>query len=203
MSALGKIDLPCFNLIITGKPNPYIICSEKNTLDILSEKSQIWPILFDLLNKNTKNTDLASAIRAALNLYQLRKPEHHEFLFIITDGLFSLSETKGIIKNINFCINEGIDALGIGVGISPFGIEKLFPNIIYSINPDKLIQGIVSWEFWDNEFMKFELTDGITISFNDENIENFQKYPIYKELKNELINIPVEIEGFDYKLIEY
>ena len=28
--------------------------------------------------------------------------------------------------------------------LSPFGIEKLFPSIIYSLNPDKLIQGIAS-----------------------------------------------------------
>ena len=65
LSAIGAVDLPCFDLIISGNPNPYIICSEKNTLDALSEKSQIWPIVFDLLNKNIKNTDLASAIKAA------------------------------------------------------------------------------------------------------------------------------------------
>lgn len=57
LSALGAIDLPCFDLIISGNSNPYIVCSEKNALDILSEKSQLWPILFDLLNKNIKNTD--------------------------------------------------------------------------------------------------------------------------------------------------
>ena len=45
---LGSIDLPCFDLIVSGAPNPYVICSEKNTLDILSEKSQaffIWSTL--------------------------------------------------------------------------------------------------------------------------------------------------------------
>lgn len=39
LSSLGPIDLPCFDLIITGNPNPYILCSEKNSLDILSDKS--------------------------------------------------------------------------------------------------------------------------------------------------------------------
>ena len=42
LSSFGAIDLPFFDLIITGKPKPYILCSEKNSLDILSEKSQIW-----------------------------------------------------------------------------------------------------------------------------------------------------------------
>ena len=31
LSSFAAIDLPCFDLIISGKPNPYIICSEKNT----------------------------------------------------------------------------------------------------------------------------------------------------------------------------
>ena len=58
----------CFDLIISGNPNPRIICSEKNTLDILDENSKLWPILFDMINKDIKATDLASAIRAAYNL---------------------------------------------------------------------------------------------------------------------------------------
>ena len=41
-------------------------------------------------------------------------------------------------------MRKGLNIFGIGVGISPFGIEKLFPSIIYSLNPDKLIQGIAS-----------------------------------------------------------
>ena len=191
-SALGEIDLPCFNLIVTGKPNPYIICSEKNTLEILSKESEIWPILFYLCTKNLKNTDLASSIRIALNLHNLRKSKSPEFLYIITDGLFSLSERKRIIKNINKCKNEGINAIGIGVGISPFGIEKLFPNVIYSINPYKLIQGITSWQFWDpkSKIFDFSYIPLPRIHFNDNDVMDAQKNTIYKELKNELINIP-------------
>jgi len=39
---------------------------------------------------------------------------------------------------------KGINIVGIGVGIYPCGIKNLFPNIIYSKNPYKLIQGIDS-----------------------------------------------------------
>ena len=200
LSALGAIDLPCFDLIISGDPNPYVICSEKNSLDILSEKSQIWPILFDMLNKNIKNTDLSSAIRAAYNLHNLRKSEHPDFLFVITDGLFSLSETKRIIKNVVFCMNKGLNVFGIGVGFSPFGIENLFPNVVYSLNPDKLIQGIASCfsgNSLNNSRMKLHYSE-LKIKFNESNIEDSQKNPIYKKLKQELINIPVELSGYDY-----
>jgi len=30
LSSIGSIDLPCFDLIVTGNPNPYVICSGKN-----------------------------------------------------------------------------------------------------------------------------------------------------------------------------
>jgi len=36
LSAIWSIDLPCFGLIVSGNPYPYIIWSEKNTLDALS-----------------------------------------------------------------------------------------------------------------------------------------------------------------------
>ena len=144
LSSFAAIDLPCFDLIISGNPNPYIVCSEKNTLDILSEKSKIWPILFELLFNYSENTDLASAIRAAYNLHNSRKTDHPDYLFIVTDGLFSVSEIKRIINNVYFCMTKGINVIGIGVGIYPCGIKNLFPSIIYSKNPYKLIQGIAS-----------------------------------------------------------
>ena len=204
LSAFGAIDLPCFDLIISGNPNPIIVCSEKSTLDILSEKSQIWPIVFDLLNKNIKNTDLASAIKAAYNLHNSRKTEHPDFLFVITDGLFSTSETQRIVKNVNFCMMKGLNVFGIGVGISPFGIEKLFPSIIYSINPDKLIQGIASCfsgATINNSSMKKIVSEPKT-KFDANNIIDSQKNPIFKELKNELMNIQVELSGYDYYQME-
>lgn len=86
------------DLIISGNLNPYVIFSEKNSLDILSEKSPIWPILFDLLNKNVTNTDLASAIKATYNLHNSRKTEHPDFLFVITDEIFTSSETQRSLK---------------------------------------------------------------------------------------------------------
>ena len=198
-SALGEIDIPLFNLIVTGNPNPYIICLEKNTLEIFSEKSQVWPILFDLLGKNNKQTDLASAINSVIkyhNYHKLKNSLNPEFLYIITDGLFSLSEKKRIIKNVNLCVNERINVIGVGVGIAPFGIENLFPNIVYSRNPNKLIPGLVSWDFWNTDFNLYMRDPFIKICLNNDDIINYQKYPVYKDLKEELINIPVEVEAF-------
>jgi len=193
LCSLGAINLPYFNLIITGNPNPYIVCSYKNTLDVLSEKSQLWPILFNLLNKKVKNTDLASAIKASYNLSNSINSDYKDFVFVITDGLFPISETQRIVKNVNFCMMKGLNVFGIGVGISPFGIEKLFPNIIYSINPDKLIQGIASCLLdisSKNTSMK-TIIPSFETKFTEDNIIDSVNNPIYKDLKDELMNIQV------------
>ena len=100
-------------------------------MDILSEKSQIWSILFDRLKRNIKNIDLSNAIKAIYNLHNLSKEELREFLYVVTDELFSLSKTKRIEKNVIFYMIKGLNVFGIGIGISLFGIEKLFPEITY------------------------------------------------------------------------
>lgn len=43
---------------------------------------------------------------------------------------------------------NGLYAFGIYVNILPFEVEKLFSRIIYSLNQDKLIQGITSYFSW-------------------------------------------------------
>lgn len=96
----------------------------KKTIDVLSEKSKIWPILFDLLNKNIQNTDLVSAFKVSYNLHNLNKSEYSYFLFTVTDGLFSLSEAQRIIKIVEFWMAKWIYIFGISIWISPFGIEK-------------------------------------------------------------------------------
>ena len=138
---------------------------------------------------------MASAIRVAYNLHNLRKSEHPDYLFVITDGLFPISETKRIIENISICEFKGINIFGIGVGISPFGIEKLFPNIIYSLNPYKLIQGIFSCISGDVNDDSLKAIDFETkIKFNDIKIEELKENIKFKNLKNKLMDIPVKLK---------
>ena len=111
---LGSIDLPCFDLIV----------------DILSEKSQIWLFLFDLLYNNIKNTDWALVIRVVYNLHNARKFLLPDFLFVITSVLFSKSEINRIVENVNFYLVKWINIFGIGVGVSPFGIEQWLDPIL-------------------------------------------------------------------------
>ena len=42
----------------------------------------------------------------------------------------------------------------------------------------------------------------LKMKFEDSNIENSQKNPIYKALKNKLMSIPVKLSGYDYYQME-
>ena len=93
-------------------------------------------------------------------------------------------------------MTKGLNVFGIGVGISPFGIEKLFPIIVYSLNPNKLIQGISSCFSGgsNNSTIKMNVSN-LKMKFD---LKNYKKNPIYNSLKNEWMNIPVELSGYDY-----
>ena len=62
-----------------------------------------------------------------------------EFSYV---GLYSKSERKSIINYINFCMSKDVIVYGIGTGICAYGIEEIFPHIIYALNPGNLIEAI-------------------------------------------------------------
>ena len=104
LNALNIIELSCFDLIIATESNQIIICNKRNTFEILSDNSQICSILFYLINRKVPNIDLAFAIHSPFNFYNIRRNEHTDYLFILTDGLFSKSQRQNITDNIHYCI---------------------------------------------------------------------------------------------------
>jgi len=76
-------------------------------------------------------------------------------------------------------LNKGLNIFGIVIGISSFEIENIFPNIIYTLNPDKLFHGIAlffSGTFPNNATKKINIS-GIKINFDDSNVKDSQKNP--------------------------
>ena len=147
--------------------------------------------------RKISNVDLASSIRAAFNLHNYRRNEHTDFLFVLTDGLFSQSERQKITDNVHYCILRGMKVFGIG--ICPYGIEKLFPQIIYSKNPMKLIEGISDccYSFFNKDKMSgISLRPEFNITEND--IKESINSPKFSSLKKELINIVIELSGYDF-----
>ena len=92
LSSFAALDIPCFDLIVSGNPQPTVLCSEVGTLYALNQKSSIWESLFSLLERPVPKSDLASAINTAYDIKRMRSKDYSSFLFIITDGLYEKSE---------------------------------------------------------------------------------------------------------------
>ena len=200
ISSIGAIDIPCFDLIVVGDPDPVILCSERATNEILSDRSNIWGPLFSFF-KPKRHGDLASAIKAAYDLNSARRTEHTNRIFVCTDGLYSKSERKSIIKYVNFCMAKAVAVYGIGIGICAYGIEEIFPQNIYALNPANLIEAI-SKCFSDSSVNKNNKMPTLTFPQKFTNVIDNIKYAkdntYFKPLKKELNEIMVSNDAFPF-----
>ena len=90
------------------------------------------------------------------------------------------------------------------MGICPIGIEKLFPQIVYSMNPYNLLEGI-SYCFGDvSKFKDYKMESFVEIMNIDninaeiKNVINVIKNPKFKELKKFLNNVEISLESFPF-----
>ena len=193
------LDLPCFDFIVARKNNPILLCSEVGTLNALNEKSNIWATLFTLLKNPVNNCNLSSAIKLSYDLRKIRNTEKGSFIYILTDGLYQYLERKEIIKSINDCEQNGINVIGIGIGIYPKGIEKLFTNSIYCREPSTLIKGL-SYFFGEEisflDYMPDLLIEPANSNIMEEIIKQIKNAPTdFESLKNYLQSIPPELDA--------
>jgi len=207
LSALALFDLPSFDLILTGDPIPTVLCSEVGTFRALSPNSNIWKSLFVMLENPNRHADLASAIHTAFDLRRMRSTEYTNILFVLTDGLYQNSERPRIVECVNNCVQSGINTIGVGIGIYPKGIEKLFPQIIFSPNPENVMKGIATL-FGDNPSNVYDEMPSISFAMDEQfnfnlkeaisKIINNKENPVYKNLKEELHEITPTLESFEF-----
>ncbi len=203
LSAISYDNIPCLDIVVSRAKEPIILCSEKSANEILSEKSSFWAVLFSCL-EGEPSTDLASAIKAAYNLNRARRTDYTNYIFVLTDGMYAPSQREKIIGVANSCYAKNINLFGIGVGIYPIGIEKLFSQVIYSQNPYKLIEGI-SLFFGDvSKYKEIQMKSFIMspnadkIAANCNEIIEHIKNPKFKHLKDELSKIKITLESFPF-----
>ena len=193
LSIFSFSELPYFDLVVTGFPNPIVICSEMSTSNALNEKSSLWANLYSSLIP-IQESDLASAIKVAFDLNNIRRSESTNFIFVVTDGLFSIIEQKVIFEKVKMCENRGINVFGIGVGISPKGLENIFTNIIFAQNPYQLINAIAGFFGEMNCPCKdMPNTEIISNIYNyrpsSETLTNLKEKPVFYKLKEYLSKI--------------
>ena len=207
LSAISFDNIPCLDIIVSREKEPIILCSEKSANEILSERSPFWAVFFSCL-LGQPSSDLASAIKAAYNLNRARKKDYTNYIFVLTDGMYSSSQRDRIIGVANSCYSKNINLFGIGVGIYPIGIEKLFSQVIYSQNPYKLIEGLSLFfgdvsKYKDITMKSFVLPPNISkISSNCKELEGHINNPIFKELKSELSTIKINLDSFPFTVPE-
>ena len=203
-NSLSHDNIPCLDVIISREKEPIILASEKSANEILSERSPFWGS-FCACFEGVSSSDLASAIKATYNLIRARRKEYTSYMFVLTDGLYSLSERDRIIEVVNSCYSKNINLFGIGVGISPFGIEKLFPQVIYAQNPYNLIEGI---SLFFGEISKYRKENMIYLDIEPNKNTNFIKSsdeidkdikePKFIKLKEKLSEILIPLESFTF-----
>ena len=149
LSYLCIADLPYFDLIIATNNESIILCIGENSKNELqNNKSIIWEYLFYYLENPETNIKLSDGINKAYILNQKRYNSTN-YIFVLTDGLYDKIEKDNILYEVENCINSNIKIIGIGIGIYPINIQKLFPFIVYSPNPEEVIYSIISF-FGDN-----------------------------------------------------
>ena len=144
LSSFTIIDLPSFDLIVTGNDGPIVLCSEYPTFAALNEKSKIWELLLQCLSNPINNADLLSALKTAFDLKRMRINNFPSFLFVLTDGLFEEEKQYQLKEIVAKLVQTNIQVIGIGLGVYPFGINNIFGQAIFDINPSNLLHSILS-----------------------------------------------------------
>ena len=205
LSTLATLDIPCFDFIVTGNPQPLILCSEKNPLEALKEKSDLWSYIFASILCPNQKADLLSALKVAYDLNSLRKTEYKNYIFVLTDGLYSKEDQNNIKELVGYIELKEIDIFGIGLGVNPNGITNLFSKCIYSLNPYNLFFAINRFFIESNnnqESIIPKLYQNLKFSINDGLIKMLINNPIYKKLKNELNQLQVTLESLYFYNVE-
>ena len=202
LASFTIIDLPSFDLIVTGEDGPIILCSEYPTFAALNEKSKIWELLFECLANPINNADLLSALQTAFDLKRMRTNNFPSYLFVLTDGLFEEDKQEQLKEMIAKLIQTNIHVIGIGLGVYPFGINNIFGQAIYDINPNNLfnsVLNILEGNINDinemNYIQKEEENEKKILKIITELLQN-KKYN-FKSLREELKNSPLTINCYD------
>ena len=143
LTSFTIIDLPSFDLIVTGEEGPIILCSEYPTFAALNEKSKLWELLFQCLSNPISNADLISSLQTAFDLKKMRTNNFPSYIFVLTDGLFEEEKQNQLKEIVAKLVQANIQVIGIGLGNYPYGINNIFGQAIYDVNPINILHSIL------------------------------------------------------------
>ena len=149
LRTLATIEIPYFDLIVATSEGPVILAVNQNTQTCLDPHgSDLWLSLFSTFEKHDSKCNLYDAILCAIKLKSTIVAKK-SFLFVFTDGLYDSNEQVSLKNLLLSCREFSISAYGIGIGLYPKRIEKIFQKCVWSINPTYIITAIS--KFFGNE----------------------------------------------------
>ncbi|KAK8886006.1 hypothetical protein M9Y10_041465 [Tritrichomonas musculus] len=149
LRTLATIEIPYFDLIVATAEGPEIIAVNQNTQTCLDPHgSDLWASLFSTFERHDNKCNLYDAILCAMKLKSTIVAKK-SFLFVFTDGLYDENEQESLKNVLIACREFSISVYGIGIGLYPKRIEKIFQKCVWSINPTYIITAIS--KFFGNE----------------------------------------------------
>ena len=145
---------------------------------------------------------LLSALQTAFDLKRMRTNNFPSFLFVLTDGLFEEEKQNQLKEIIAKLVQTNIQVIGIGLGIYPFGIQSIFGQAIYDINPSNILNSILS-------IIEGNIDDKAEMNYIQKEEENGKKIRetifklidnkryCYRSLREELKQSPLTTNSYD------
>ncbi|OHT12744.1 hypothetical protein TRFO_17377 [Tritrichomonas foetus] len=143
LRSLSKIDLPSFNLIVTTKDGPVILCSENSTTSALDPCSPLWISLMTYLSNPHSNSQLLSALLSVTSIRSQQKTSS-SILFVLTDGNYGNEYCHAystIFDNISL---HKTTTVTIGIGSYSSNIKSISQKAVWSLNPKNLLRSIIT-----------------------------------------------------------
>ena len=96
ITAIAYNNIPCLDIIISRVKEPITLCSEKSGNETPSDKSSLLGVLISCLEGEI-SLDLAYVIKSAYYLNRARRTDYTNYIFVLTDRLYSSSQRDKII----------------------------------------------------------------------------------------------------------
>ena len=133
------LDIPYFDLIIATNSEPKVICCGVNSTNYLNNKSLIWEALISTLSENPINCNLLDAVKLVIK-FKSQSTTKKNICFVLTDGLYDVNIINCLKDLINLIEERNVDIYGIGIGLYPKRLPKIFSKCIWCLNQKSLGQ---------------------------------------------------------------
>jgi len=143
ISFVSMSEAPSIDIVLASEQAPIYLCSSFSSSRTFSEKNTIIPSLISVLSNPSDNSFLSPSIKSITDIHQIRSNDSSHVVFILSDG--HINDPEESKKEIRSLIQNGASVFGIGLGVYPQLLSQIVPNMVYSKDPDSLIEGISSF----------------------------------------------------------